>query len=52
MGSWFSNFHVRKTEQVTLETVMDCIVKQMAQGGYHITEQEDEADSIATVVSK
>ncbi len=51
MGSWFSNFHVRKTEQVTLETVMDCIVKQMAQGGYHITEQEDEADSIATVVS-
>lgn len=52
MGSWFSNFHIRKTEQVTLETVMDCIVKQMAQGGYHITEQEDEADSIATVVSK
>ena len=52
MGSWFSNFHVRKTKQVTLETVLDCIVKQMAQRGYHITELEDEADSIATVVSK
>ena len=48
MGSWFSNFHIRKKEIVTDKAVADCICRVMAERQYRPAESAEDAD--ATVV--
>ena len=31
MGSWFSNLHIRKTEEITRESVCNCIKDSLAE---------------------
>ena len=44
MGSWFSNFHIRKNAACTEDSVMDALIHLMAEKGYQKTEDAESAD--------
>ena len=44
MGSWFSNFHIRKNDACTEDSVMDALIHLMAEKGYQKTEDAESAD--------
>lgn len=51
MGSWFSNFHIRKRASVTTEAVLSCIHSIMDGYGYELTTSESDADGTVAVIS-
>lgn len=51
MGSWFSNIHIRKHEQITLDAVVDCLCKQMTARQYQPAASEQDADGAIAILA-
>ena len=49
MGSWFSNLHIRKTEEITRERVCNCIKDSLAEKKCTQVECADDADFVVAV---
>ena len=45
MGSWFSNFHIRKNDLCSEASVSDALVQLMTEKGYQYTENSEAADA-------
>lgn len=52
MGSWFSNIHIRKKENITKETVSVYICQMMEEKKYQPAASAEEADAVVAVVSE
>lgn len=50
MGSWFSNLHIRKSEEVSKEAICNCVKNSLAKQGYTSVENMQEADVTVAVV--
>lgn len=50
MGSWFSNLHIRKTEEITRKIACDCIKETLAAKKYELVECEQDADVVVAVL--
>lgn len=51
MGSWFSNFHIRKKDSVTMEAAVTCIHSVMARRGYEQAASDKDADGVVAVIT-
>lgn len=51
MGSWFSNFHIRKNGTVTVNSVSEYICQMMFLQRYLLAASEDEADGTFAILS-
>ena len=49
MGSWFSNFHVRKKDGITEAVIADCILKRMEAMEYHRVMSKEDADAVVAI---
>lgn len=50
MGSWFSNLHIRKSEEISKEKICNCVKKILTEQGYTSVENMQEADVTVAVV--
>ena len=51
MGSWFSNLHVRKTEEITRERVCSCIKDTLTANKYTFVDCAEDADVSVAVLT-
>ncbi len=51
MGSWFSNFHIRKREGLSQKQVLDSISSILKMEGYELSESAEDADYGVAVLS-
>lgn len=50
MGSWFSNLHIRKNEEIKKDIVCDCIKDTLASKKYELVACEQDADVVVAVL--
>lgn len=51
MGSWFSNIHIRKNDNITEEIISECITTIMIGQQYQPITSEKEADAVVAILS-
>lgn len=52
MGSWFTNFQIRKSGEIGKEQVSNCLIASLAEQGYLPAEDMQEADAAVALVEQ